>query len=289
MSVVERFAPSPTGYLHLGHAYSAWMSFQAAQEASGRFLLRLEDLDAQRSDPHYEAAIFEDLAWLGLEWEEPVWRQSERTGVYNAALETLKTRGLVYPCVCSRKDIQAAVSAPHTLQGPDGATYPGTCRGKGMPEQGAAWRLDMRKAIAALGGAGVIKKLHFKELLQGPNGERKKISLAPDFLINTCGDVVLARKDALSAYHLAVVIDDAAQGITHITRGRDLFYATHIHRVLQALLGRPTPHYRHHDLIRDDRGKRLAKRDDAKAIRTLREAGLSAAEVFERITHFHTE
>lgn len=290
---VERFAPSPNGYLHLGHAYSALLAHDAAQAAGGRFRLRLEDLDQARSRPEYEAAIYEDLTWLGIDWERPVLRQSARFPVYAEALESLAARGLLYPCRCSRKDVDAALEAPQegvALEiGPDGPAYPGTCRGAPLaggfsatrPE--TALRLDMRKAIASLGGRGVVSKLSFKEIGRGPTGENGRVGLDPDHLIQACGDVVLARKEFPASYHLAVVIDDAAEGITHVTRGEDLFAATAIHRLLQALLGRPTPVYRHHRLIRNAEGKRLAKRDRDAGIRELRAAGETPENIRRRV------
>ncbi len=281
--IVERFAPSPNGALHLGHAYSALLAYDAAKKAKGRFLLRIEDLDRQRCRPELEAAMLDDLRWLGLTWEEPVLRQSTRFGAYEEALASLEARGLLYPCFCSRKDVAAALDAPQegSEAGPDGPAYPGTCRTLAAPERerrrtsGApfALRLDMRRAIAALGGAGVVKKLSFKEIGSGPKGEKGRIDLSPDRLVELCGDVALARKDFPASYHLAVTLDDAHQGITTVTRGEDLFAATEIHRLLQALFGRPTPSYRHHRLIRDAEGRRLAKRDKDKALASLRAEG----------------
>lgn len=274
---VERFAPSPTGSLHLGHAYSALLAFDAARTDGGRFLLRIEDIDTTRSRPEHEAAIYEDLAWLGIEWEEPVLRQSDRFDAYRAVLHQFRERGLLYPCTCTRKQIAAAMSAPQ--EGAENApVYPGTCRGRSFDDPALAGtdyalRLDLRKALASLGGAGVIRKLHFKEIGRGPNGEKGKIALDMAALIEGVGDIVLARKDTPASYHLSVVLDDAAQQVTHVTRGHDLFDATPVHRILQALTGRPTPIYRHHTLIRDEAGRRLAKRDDARAIATLRMAG----------------
>jgi glutamyl-Q tRNA(Asp) synthetase len=283
---VERFAPSPTGLLHLGHAFSALTAFEAAKKDGGRFLIRIEDIDTTRSRSEYEDAIFEDLAWLGLDWEEPVLRQTERFDAYRAALDDLKARKLIYPCFCTRKEINA-LSAPHhdgSAMGPDGPAYPGTCRAlpedsKRMQRDPFAWRLDIRKAIASIGGAGIVKKLSFKEVGKGPNGERKKINLDPGYLIDSCGDVVLGRKETPASYHLSVVLDDALQQITHVTRGQDLFAATSIHRLLQAMFGRPTPSYRHHRLITDESGKRLAKRDDARSLRSLREGGATPEDV----------
>lgn len=285
--VVERFAPSPTGLAHLGHAYSALRGFEAARAAHGRFLLRLEDLDAGRSREAFAEALFEDLAWLGLHWETPVLRQSTRGAAYAAALESLRARGLIYPCVCTRRDVLTALSAPQEsgeslaaakspgLLGPDGPAYPGTCRlhpPEAAVASGApfAWRLDMRAAVAALGG---VADLGFTELEEGPQGETGFIPLDAAWLIEGCGDIALARKDAPASYHLAVVVDDAHQGATHVTRGRDLFAATAIHRILQALLGLPTPIYRHHRLIRDDNGRRLAKRDGDRSLAAFRTEG----------------
>jgi len=284
---VERFAPSPTGLLHLGHAFSALTAFEAARKAGGSFLVRMEDIDVTRSRPEYEDAIFEDLAWLGIEWEEPVVRQVDRFDAYRVALTDLQSRGLIYPCYCSRKEINAALSAPHhdgSDVGPDGPAYPGTCRSLGedknrMARDPYALRLNIRKAIASVGGAGIVKKLSFKELGKGPKGETKKINLDPSYLIEACGDVVLARKETPASYHLSVVLDDALQQVTHVTRGQDLFSATSIHRLLQALFGRPTPTYRHHRLIVDEAGKRLAKRDDARSLQALRRDGASVSDI----------
>jgi len=272
-----RFAPSPTGRLHLGHAYAALVAQKAALASGGRFLLRIEDTDTSRARPEYEQAIYDDLHWLGLGWESPVMRQSERGAAYAAAIETLRARDLVYPCFCTRKEIEAelraSVSAPHlsTEQGPDGPLYPGTC--KHLDPQLAldritrgeahALRLHVDRAIAARGA------LSFKEFGAGPNGETGTVTATPDVF----GDIVLARKDALASYHLAVVVDDAAQGITLVTRGNDLFPATHVHRLLQALLDLPTPAYLHHALVNDETGKRLAKRHDALSLHHLRETG----------------
>ncbi|WP_339948785.1 tRNA glutamyl-Q(34) synthetase GluQRS [uncultured Albimonas sp.] len=279
----ERFAPSPNGRLHLGHAFSAMLSHDAARAARGRFLLRIEDLDRARARPEFEQAIGDDLAWLGLAWPSPILRQSERADTYAAALATLRSRGLLYPCACTRKDILAALDAPQE-GGPDGPVYPGTCR-RHPPDPAAphALRLDMAAAIEALGGAQALPRLAFTELEEGPQGERGAQPLRADWLETSCGDVVLARKDGAAAYHLAVVVDDAFQGVTHVTRGRDLFPATPIHRLLQALLDLPTPLYRHHRLIRDAAGRRLAKRDRDAGIHELREAGLTPLEIRARV------
>lgn len=275
-----RFAPSPTGPLHLGHGFSALTANRLAEAASGSFLLRIEDIDRSRARPEWEALIYEDLRWLGLDWPEPVMRQSERADAYDAALDTLWARGLLYPCACSRRDIQEAASAPQEgapLLGPDGLVYPGTCRGRdrsGPRPAQAVLRLDMAAALAE-----VSQPLRFFESGQGLAGESGDITLAPAELLERVGDVVLCRRDMATSYHLSVVVDDAAQGITHVVRGRDLFEATAIHVVLQALLQLPVPVYHHHRLIRDETGKRLAKRDDARALSAYRAEGLSLQEV----------
>jgi glutamyl-Q tRNA(Asp) synthetase len=267
MQVVSRFAPSPTGRLHLGHAYSAVLAHDHARERGGAFLLRIEDIDPGRSRPEFVAGIEEDLAWLGLAWDGEVVRQSGRLPLYAEALDRLKARGLVYPCFCTRSaiaaEIAASASAPH---GPDGPLYPGTCRRLGQDERTArmaephAWRLDVAKAAAAAGP------------LRWRDGDTE-VAATPEAF----GDVVLARKDAPVSYHLAVTIDDAAQSVTDVVRGRDLFAATHVHRLLQALLGLPTPHYRHHPLLADSEGHRLAKRNGAPTLAGLREAGTDPA------------
>jgi glutamyl-Q tRNA(Asp) synthetase len=277
--VVERFAPSPTGPLHLGHAFSALTAHEAARAAGGRFLLRIEDIDATRCRPAFEAAIFDDLSWLGLRWMEPVLRQSARRSAYAAALTVLEARGLLYPCTCSRRDI--ALSAPQEgAAGPDGPPYPGTCRGRGLTEVRAAGtphavRLDMGRAIDALGGAAAVAALAFEEIGAGPEGETGRFTLDPQALRHAVGDVALARRDIGTSYHLAVVVDDAFQGVTHVTRGCDLFGSVPLHRLLQALLGLPVPVWRHHRLIRDATGRRLAKRDDARALGLFRTEGAS--------------
>lgn len=274
MSIVTRFAPSPTGYLHLGHAFAALTAWRGAREAGGRFLFRLEDIDRGRCRTEYAAAIFEDLAWLGLDWDGPVRVQSEHLEEYEAALRRLADRGLLYPCFCTRaairREIAAAPQAPHA---PDGSPiYPGTCRALGLGErreriaagEAFAWRLDLVRALAEVGNS-----LFFEEEGEG------RIACRPEQL----GDVVLGRKDAWASYHLCVTHDDAAQGVTLVTRGEDLKPATHVHRLLQALLGLSVPRYAHHPLLRDATGRRLAKRDDAPAIRDLRAQGLAPAEL----------
>ncbi|GAB4267099.1 MAG: tRNA glutamyl-Q(34) synthetase GluQRS [Pararhodobacter sp.] len=271
--LITRFAPSPTGPLHLGHAFSALTAFDLAQSAGGTFLLRIEDIDTARCRPAFEAGIFDDLHWLGLSWPTPVLRQSTRGPAYAAALARLEALGVTYRCTCTRGDIRAALSAPQEgapMIGPDGPVYPGTCRTAGTSDPNAAIRLDMGRAVALTG------PLRFLE--RGPlhAGEHR---LDPDALIDGVGDIVLARRDIGTSYHLSVVVDDAAQAITHVVRGEDLFAATAVHVVLQALLALPHPVYHHHRLIRDETGKRLAKRDDARAIARYRADGLSPADV----------
>ena len=261
--ITTRFAPSPTGPLHLGHAYAAFV----AAEAGERFLLRIEDIDQSRARAEYETQIYEDLEWLGLRWEQPVMRQSTRLKAYRAALAQLWARGLLYECRCNRRDIAEAVNAPQegAPLGPDGIIYPGTCRAtpKGvMPE--AVLRLNMAVALRHCGALRYIDT---------------GVEHAVGDLAASCGDVVLARRDMGTSYHLAVVVDDAAQGVTLVTRGADLAEATPIHVVLQSLLGLPQPQYLHHRLIRDASGKRLAKRDDARAISKYRAEGASPADI----------
>lgn len=265
MPQTTRFAPSPTGWLHLGHAFAAL--FASREADGGSFLIRLEDIDATRARPEYEEAIFEDLAWLGLSWEKPVRRQSDHFDDYRSALGQLEAKGLLYPCFCTRREIQDEIArAGNAPQGPDGPLYPGTCRHLDADERqqrlasGAAYalRLDVMKALKLLDAP-----LTFTELSRG------EITADPSIF----GDVVLARKDTPASYHLAVVVDDALQGITLVTRGEDLLPATHLHRLLQHLLGLPVPRWHHHRLLTDESGKRLAKRDDARSLRSLREAG----------------
>jgi len=279
VSARTRFAPSPTGPLHLGHAFSALTAFARAEAAGGTMLLRIEDLDRSRARPEWEALIHEDLAWLGLRYPRPVMRQSERGPAYAAALARLWQAGLLFRCTCSRRDVEAAAIAPQEgapLAGPDGPIYPGTCRpAPGPPPEGpvpadGALRLNMRRAVDRTGAAA------FSETGRAPPGT---VTVAPEALVATVGDVVLRRRDGAAAYHLAVVVDDAAQAITEVVRGEDLFEATAIHAVLQRLLGLPTPAYHHHRLIRDAAGKRLAKRDDARALATLRAEGWTPADV----------
>jgi glutamyl-Q tRNA(Asp) synthetase len=268
-----RFAPSPTGPLHLGHAYAAILAHDMARAAGGAFLLRIEDIDQSRARPEWEKQIYDDLAWLGLTWDGPVMRQSERMPAYRAALDRLAAQGLTYACTCTRRDIDAALAAPQegaVVTGPDGPLYPGTCRRARHPAKGAALRLDIARAVALTGAT------RFAET--GP-AHAGTIETAPEAYLHQIGDIVLARRDMGTSYHLSVVIDDAAQGITHVTRGEDLFEATKIHVLLQRLLALPTPVYHHHRLIRDETGKRLAKRDDARAIRRYREDGATPADI----------
>ena len=262
--IVSRFAPSPTGPLHLGHAYSALLAHRFARERHGAFLLRIEDIDPGRARPEHVDSIIEDLAWLGIDHDGEIVYQSERLPLYAAALERLKAQGLVYPCFCTRSsiaaEIAASAAAPH---GPEGPLYPGTCRRLEAAERTAraaaaphAWRLDVGRA------AKIAGPLSWTDHGVGVRAEPE-----------TFGDVVVARKDAPTSYHLAVTVDDAAQGITDVVRGRDLFASTHVHRLLQALLGLPTPRYHHHSLLTDAEGRRLAKRTGAPTLASLREAG----------------
>ncbi|MEY8883244.1 tRNA glutamyl-Q(34) synthetase GluQRS [Donghicola sp. XS_ASV15] len=273
-----RFAPSPTGPLHLGHAFSALTAAHLAQSLGGEFLLRIEDIDQSRARPEWEAQIYDDLTWLGLSWPTPVMRQSDRMPSYRAALQTLWDMDLLYPCTCKRRDIEAAMSAPQEgvpTHGPDGLIYPGTCRTKPKPAHmpdGETLRLDMAKAVATIG----TETLTFTEIGPVHTGTHIVDLSKAD---QTLGDIVLARRDMGTSYHLSVVIDDADQGITHVTRGSDLFEATQIHVILQALLNKPVPNYHHHDLIRDAQGKRLAKRDDARAIALYRAEGKTPQDI----------
>jgi len=274
-----RFAPSPTGPLHLGHAYSALLAHDLARAQGGRFLLRIEDIDTQRSRPSWETQIYHDLDWLGITWDDPVIRQSDRLPAYRQALETLWRMGVLYPCTCTRRDISRALSAPQegaaTPLGPDGPVYPGTCRGRppmgALPPAGVALRLNLGAVLDGLDGVA----LGFEET----GRVAKSVNLAASDLPAQIGDIVMSRKDFLGSYHLSVVLDDAYQSITHVVRGADLFDATAIHVVLQKLLDLPTPIYHHHKLIRDAQGKRLAKRDDARALSKFRADGASPQDI----------
>ncbi len=269
--IVTRFAPSPTGLLHIGHAWSALF----AATRGDRFIVRIEDIDRTRARPEYETAIFEDLAWLGLDWERPALRQSTRFAAYGEALEALERKGLLYPCFCTRKEIAAEIAAsagaPH---GPDGPLYPGTCRALGPSERaeriarGDAWalRLDMAAASAAAGPLTMIEA-------------DARRPATPDIF----GDVVLARKETPASYHLAVTVDDAFQGVTLVTRGEDLLPASFVHRLLQTLLGLPEPRYRHHRLLTAPDGRKFSKRDGAPSLAAMRAEGVSAAELKARL------
>jgi len=317
--IVTRFAPSPTGPLHLGHAYSAILAHDMARAAGGRFLLRFEDIDRQRSRPEWKAAALADLAWLGLRWDAPPLRQSGRIGAHRTALARLWEAGLLYPCRCSRRDIAEALSAPQEAAttpeardrhraalaapqdtnatvpvpaagtpeakpptrpgppatGPDGPVYPGTCRDRPRPlrmPEGEHLRLDMAAALAQ-SGAGALT---FTET--GPD-HAGTVTTTPTCYREEIGDIILARRDFGTSYHLAVTLDDAAQGITHVVRGADLFMATRVHLLLQVILGLPRPIYHHHRLIRDERGRRLAKRDDARALSRYRDDGAAPQDI----------
>lgn len=287
-----RFAPSPTGPLHLGHAYSAILAHDMARAAGGQFLLRMEDIDKSRCRPEWAQSIQNDLDWLGLTWDGPVMRQADRMPTYQTALDDLWQNDMIYPCICSRSDIDLALGAPqeHAASGPDGLVYPGTCRGRhcgGLPLSMTSratdqhLRLQMDIAVsccdhAVLSAGPGSWGLWFTET--GPR-HTGTVFTTREFYCNEIGDVVLARRDFGTSYHLSVVLDDAAQGVTHVFRGEDLFRATPIHVLLQRLLGLPTPIYHHHRLIRDDQGKRLAKRDDARALAKYRAEGATPGDI----------
>ncbi|MBC7580807.1 MAG: tRNA glutamyl-Q(34) synthetase GluQRS [Tardiphaga sp.] len=282
MPPVFRFAPSPNGYLHLGHARSALLNFDLARRAGGRFLLRLEDIDRARCKPEFEAAILEDLAWLGISWDGPVRRQSDHFVDYGAAADRLAADGLLYPSFESRAEIAGLVAAeqargrwPHD---PDGVPlYPGVAKALSpqavalLQRAGAptAWRLDMTRACDRCG------ELDWTERGAGPGGDTGRVPARPQ----AWGDVILARKEIPTSYHLSVVVDDALQGVTDIVRGQDLFWSTSVHRLLQVLLGLPRPNYRHHRLVRDPGGAKLAKSNGATSLRELRKRGLNPAEI----------
>lgn len=290
MAVVTRFAPSPTGPLHLGHAYSAIVAHDLAKAHGGTFLLRIEDIDKSRCRPEWEVQIHDDLHWLGLSWPDPSMRQSDRIQTYHTALQTLWTRDLIYPCTCTRRDVLEAASAPQEgvqpLTGPDGVIYLGTCRADSprgstpIPED-CALRLDMERAARLVSddinvASQLSDSVVFLEEGHGPQGQ---IATSRNHLATQIGDIVLARREMGTSYHLSVVVDDAAQGVTHVTRGQDLFDATPVHVVLQRLLNLPTPTYHHHRLIRDAQGKRLAKRDDARALSKYRAEGATPDDI----------
>lgn len=281
---VFRFAPSPNGRLHLGHALSAIVNHDMAAAMGGRFLVRIEDIDRTRCRPEFERAIFEDLTWLGLAWEEPIRRQSDHLDLYAAALERLKEMGLVYPSVMSRGEIKAMVAAAEVTgepwpRDPNGSPlYPGRERELSQAAQaellatgGAhAWRIDVAKAVARVG-----ESLTWRETGAGPSGESELIAADP----TAWGDVTLSRSDAPSSYHLSVVIDDALQGVTHVVRGRDLYHATSIHRLLQRLLDLPEPVYHHHRLVLGPDGRKLSKSNGDTGIAALRAAGHEPADL----------
>ncbi len=286
MPPVFRFAPSPNGYLHLGHALSALINADMARAAGGRLLLRIDDIDTARCRPEYETAIYEDLAWLGLTWEQPVWRESEHFEDYRAALAKLEAQGLIYPSFESRAEIAMMVAGRDARgpwpRDPDGAPlYPGSAKTLTVSERKRridagepyALRLDMAAALARAGA------LTWTETGAGPDGETGTIAADPA----AWGDAILARKDAPASYHLAVVVDDAAQGVTDVVRGNDLFHATSVHRLLQALLGLPEPRYHHHRLILDADGRKLSKSTAATGLHELRAAGVSPADIRRRV------
>ena len=270
---VFRFAPSPNGYPHLGHAYSALLNAKMARESGGRLLLRIEDIDVARCRPEYERAIYEDLAWIGLRWEEPVRRQSEHLAEYAQALDQLRERRLIYPCFCTRGDILRAIAGRRDWpRDPDGSPlYPGTCRGLDAAKrqarlasgERAAWRLDMKAAMAK---AGDLTWSEYDTV-----NVARELAAEP----RAWGDVVLARRDIATSYHLSVVVDDAVQAITDVVRGKDLFASTSVHRVLQALLGLPQPRYHHHELIADASGHKLSKSRGSPTLRDLRASGVA--------------
>jgi glutamyl-Q tRNA(Asp) synthetase len=276
--MITRFAPSPTGYLHLGHALAAWIAYDWAKKQGGSMLLRFEDIDVSRVREPYYAAIEEDLAWLGISWNGTPWRQTHRTQAYQVALQSLRDLGVLYPCFCTRKEIAQMTSAPQQDAGMEEPLYPGLCRQLTEAQRRQriencerwAWRLDAAKAHSLCGPLAWIDHRFGEENLDA----------------TLMGDVVIARKDIGVAYHLAVVVDDAAQGITCVTRGEDLRHSTHVHVMLQKLLGLPRPQYWHHPLACDAQGKRLAKRHDALSLRTMRAAGVTAEQVLERINAY---
>ena len=284
---LTRFAPSPTGFLHLGHAFSALTTFDAARMAGGTCLLRIEDIDTTRCKPEFEMAVIEDLHWLGCDWPEPVRRQSDHFAEYHAVLDQLAERGLVYRCFKTRREIADDIArAPHHPgEGPEGVIYPGPSEPMSADEEAErleageafSWRLSITACRDYL-GAG-FDRLTFTETGQGPDGETGEVQARPE----TLGDVILGRKDVGTSYHLACTQDDALQGVTHVIRGVDLFFATHLHRLLQELMGWPVPVYRHHPLMLDESGKRFAKRDQSLTLRALREAGETPESLRKRV------
>ncbi len=300
MAFVTRFAPSPTGPLHLGHAYSAILAHDMARAEGGTFLLRIEDIDQQRSKSVWEDQLIDDLNWLGVWWDAEPIRQSTRLAAYHAALDALWLRGLLYPCFCNRRDIEAAVSAPQEgvdfRTGPDGLVYPGTCRDRmswerTFPESHPRPRDTTLRLMVSQTHFGPYEHridspdggwhsyVGYRDTGIGPQGQSGLVEFSPEEIDAEVGDFVVARRDMGTAYHLSVVVDDADQGVTHVIRGADLSEATRIHVLLQKLLGLPTPVYHHHRLIRDDQGKRLAKRDDARALSKYRAEGATPADI----------
>lgn len=280
MSVVTRFAPSPSGRLHLGHAFSALQAWEFAQKNDGEFILRIEDIDFNRCKPEFESLLKEDLEWLGLKWQEPTRRQSDFMADFHEAADRLKEMGLLYPCFCTRKEILAEIeragAAPHGSEGP---VYPGTCRKLNSEERSQrieagkdhAWRLDLNAALEKV-GKPIVWNDRDKGEIEVKESDWEQL-----------GDVVLVRKDIGTSYHVAVVIDDALQGVTHIIRGKDLYESTHIHALLHELLELPKPIYHHHGLIVDESGKRLAKRDESETLAALREKGEKPEEIIDRL------
>jgi glutamyl-Q tRNA(Asp) synthetase len=290
MTFTTRFAPSPTGPLHLGHAYSALLAHDMARAENGTFLLRIEDIDQSRARAAWETQIYDDLKWLGISWDAAPVRQSDQMIRYSTALETLYDRDLIYPCSCNRRDIQSALSAPQEgavlPTGPDGLIYPGTCAPKRFAnhttprDPAAVYRFATADAAYRFGTpCNDDMCLSFTETGHGPNDQTGTISVSSRAIPQTIGDIVIARRDMGTSYHLSVVLDDADQDITHVIRGADLFDATAIHVILQKSLGLPTPIYHHHALVRDDSGKRLAKRDDARAISKYRAEGATLDDI----------
>lgn len=284
---LTRFAPSPTGYLHLGHAYAAYSVFDAARLAGGSCLLRIEDIDVTRCKPEYEQAVYEDLSWLGCDWPQDVRRQSDHFADYHSVLDQLADRGLVYRCFKTRREIAEDIArAPHHPgEGPEGVIYPGPSMPMSPDEEAErlasgeafAWRLSMTACRETLGPE--FDRLSFEETGRGDRGETGTVRARPE----TLGDVILGRKDVGTSYHLACTHDDALQAITHVIRGEDLFFATHLHRLIQALMNWPVPIYHHHPLLLDDTGKRFAKRDKSLTLQTLRSAGATPADLRARI------
>ena len=282
---VTRFAPSPTGPLHLGHAYSAAIGFLRARKKAGQFLLRIEDIDQSRSRDHWENQIYDDLSWIGLTWQPNIMRQSERMPEYQKAIRKLDKLGLLYPCSCTRGDIKQALAAPQEgtpKNGPDGLIYPGICRHRSISDARSkdAIRLNIKQAVQYLDKRNILRNIAISET--GPIYDGS-YSLADIDFTTQVGDFVIARRDMGTSYHLSVVVDDHARGVTEVVRGADLWEATPIHRLLYALFDMPAPTWHHHDLIRDTDGKRLAKRDDARSIKSFRDAGDTPEQVLAHV------